>query len=217
MKKKTQIFLVDDHPLICEGLEQLINQEEDLHVIGYAMNAKTALEAIRSLKPDLVIVDISLEGKSGIELTAEIKASWPRMLVLALSMHVDPLIVDRALKAGAMGYVSKNDVTTVIVQAIRRVLGGMIYLNEAMSEKLLDSIYGKKHRPNRLLVDSLTPREFEVFRLIGQNLSTRHISETLHISIKTVEAHREHIKEKLRLKNARELHSYALQWLNMSH
>lgn len=216
MKKKTQIFLVDDHPLICKGLEQLINLEDDLQVIGYAVNAETAMQAIRTLKPDLVIVDISLEGKSGIELIRDIKVSFPEVLILVLSMHIDLLFVDRALKAGAMGYISKNEATTVIVQAIRKVLEGTIYLNKDMSEKLMNSIYGKHNRSTRMLVDRLTPREFEVFRLIGQGLSNRHIAETLHISIKTVDSHKEHIKEKLHLKNAHELYRYAFQWLNLS-
>jgi len=216
MKTKKKIFIVDDHPLICEGLEQLINQENDLHVIGYAINAETAMKAIRELKPDMVIVDISLGGKSGIELISEIKAFYSKTLILVLSMHVDPLIVDRTLKAGARGYVSKNEVTTVIVMAIRRVIGGMIYLNDNTSERLLDNIYSTNRNTNSLLVDSLTSREFEIFRLIGQGFDTRHIAETLNISVKTVEAHRENIKGKLCVKSARELYTYAFQWLKLS-
>jgi len=216
MKEKKKVFLVDDHPLVCEGLEQLINQEDDFHVCGYANDTATAIKAMRSLNPDLAIVDVSLEGKSGIELMSEIKASFPDIRILALSMHIQPLIVDRALKAGAMGYVSKNEATNVIVKAIRRVLGGNIYLSGAMSNILLENIYGKTRQPSRLLLDSLTQREFEVFRLTGQGLSARDIAGTLNISTKTVDTHREHIKEKLRLKNSRELYSYALQWLNLS-
>jgi DNA-binding NarL/FixJ family response regulator len=216
MNTKTRIFIVDDHPLVCEGLEQLINQENDLCVIGFAVNAEAALKAISTLKPDMVIVDISLEGKSGIELISEIKLLYPQMLILALSMHVDPLIVDRALKAGARGYVSKNEVTTVIILAIRRVIGGKLYINDTISEKLLNNIYGTNSDANRLLVESLTSREFEIFRLIGQGLGTRLIANTLNISAKTVEAHRENIKGKLCLKSARELYSYALQWRNLS-
>jgi len=214
--KKKDIFIVDDHPIVCEGLEQLINQEVDLLVCGHAGDAVRAMKAIRSLDPDLVIVDISLEGKSGIELMNEIKTFFPNIRILALSMHEQPLIVDRCMKAGAMGYVSKNEVTNVIIKAIRRVLSGMIYLSEAMSERLLDNLYVKKRQSGQVLVDSLTKREFEVFGLISKGLSSREIAEILSISIKTVDAHREHIKEKLRLNDSRELYSYALQWLSMS-
>jgi DNA-binding NarL/FixJ family response regulator len=216
MKAKKKIFIVDDHPIVCEGLEQLINQEDDLRVCGYAGDAIKAMKAIRSLQPDLVIVDVSLAGKSGIELMGEIKNSFPDIFILALSMHVQPLIVDRAMKAGAMGYVSKSEVTNVIVKAIRRVFGGAIYLSDTLSEKLLDNIYIRKNKSDHLLLNSLTQREFEIFRLIAKNLSSREIAVSLNISIKTVDAHREHIKEKLHLKDSRELYGYALQWLKFS-
>jgi len=216
MKNKVKIFLVDDHPIICEGLAQLINQEDDLQVCGDARDASTAMKEIRSRVPDVVIVDISLEGKSGIELIDEIKVFYPDVHVLALSMHVEPLIVERALLSGAKGYVSKHEATAVIIKAIRRVLSGAIYLSDTMSEKLLDNIYGNKVQSNKLLVHNLTQREFEVFRLIGQGMGTRQMAETLNISVKTIEAHRENIKGKLKLKNSRELYNYSLQWLKLS-
>jgi len=216
MKNKTTIFLIDDHPIVCEGLAQLINQENDLHVCGQANDASTAMKAIRSIKPDFIIVDVSLEGKSGIELMSEIRSYYPDVHLLALSMHVEPLVVERALMAGANGYVCKHEATVVIIKAIRRVLSGAIYLNDAMSEKLLNNIYGKKLKSNKFLVNNLTQREFEVFRLIGQGLSTRELARTLNISIKTVEAHREHIKEKLKMKDSRELYNYAIQWLEFT-
>jgi DNA-binding NarL/FixJ family response regulator len=216
LKNKKEIFLVDDHPIVCEGLEQLINQEDDLHVCGHAYDAATAMKAIRFLKPDLVVVDVSLKGKSGIELMSEIKVYFPGIYILALSMHSQLLIVDRAMKAGAMGYVNKDEATNVIVHSIRRVLGGMIYLSSEMSERLLDNLYGKKVECSRILVETLSQREFEIFRLIGQRLRARDISKTLNISIKTVYAHQESIKEKLFLKNSRDLYTYALQWLTLS-
>ena len=203
---------MDDHPIVCEGLEQLINQDEDLCVCGHAGDASATMKAIGSLMPDLVIVDVSLDGKSGIELMSEIKLSFPKVHILALSMYVDSLTVDRALKAGAMGYVSKQDATTSIIKAIKQVLGGTMYLSNAMSEKLLDTLYGKKSHPDKMLVEKLSRREFEVFRLIGQGLSNHEIAETLHLSIKTVETHREHIKEKMNLKSANELLRYAFRW-----
>jgi DNA-binding NarL/FixJ family response regulator len=212
MKNKKKIFIVDDHPIVCEGLEQLINQDEDLCVCGHAGDASTTMKAIGSLTPDLVIVDVSLDGKSGIELMSEIKLSFPKVHILALSMYVDSLTVDRALKAGAMGYVSKQDATTSIIKAIKQVFGGTMYLSNAMSEKLLDTLYGKKTHPDKMLVEKLSRREFEVFRLIGQGLNNHKIAETLHLSIKTVETHREHIKEKMNLKSANELLRYAFRW-----
>lgn len=216
MKNKTTVFLVDDHPIVIEGLAQLINQEDDLRVCGEANDAATAMKEIRSRKPDFIIVDVSLEGKSGIELISEIKSSYQNVHILALSMHAELLIVERALMAGASGYVSKHEATVSIIQAIRRVLSGNIYLNAEMSERLLNNIYSKKFPHNSLLVNELTQREFEVFRLIGQGLNTREIAGTLNISIKTIGAHREHIKEKLNLKNSRELYNYALKWLELT-
>jgi DNA-binding NarL/FixJ family response regulator len=212
MKNKKKIFIVDDHPIVCEGLEQLINQDEDLCVCGHAGDASTAMKAIGSLMPDLVIVDVSLNGKSGIELMSEIKLFFPEVYILALSMYVESLIVDRALKAGAMGYVSKQDATTSIIKAIKQVFSGTMYLSNAMSEKLLDTLYGKKTHPDKMLVEKLSRREFEVFRLIGQGLNNHEIAESLHLSIKTVETHREHIKEKMNLKSAHELLRYAFRW-----
>lgn len=214
--KIKKIFLVDDHPIICEALEQLINQEDDLHVCGHAADAITALRAIRSQNPDLAVVDISLPGKSGIELINEIKAYSYEIQILALSMYFDPLIVDRAMKAGAMGYVSKNEVTEVIINAIRRVIHGQIYLSHDMSERLLNNLYGKSQHFDQVLVESLSKRELEIFRLIGQGIGSREIADILHISVKTVDAHREHIKKKLRLKTSHELNSYALRWLEFS-
>ena len=210
---KKKIYIVDDHPIVCEGLEQLLNQEDDLYVCGCAHDAETAMRSIGAVMPDLVIVDVSLEGKSGIELMAEISRTFPGVPILALSMYSDSLLVDRALKAGAMGYVSKHDATTSIIKAIRQLFRGAIYLSDTMAEQLLDTIYGKKLPLDALLVDKLSRREFEVFRLIGQGVNNHEIAEILHVSIKTVETHRAHIKEKLSLKNANELLRCAFQWV----
>jgi len=217
MTNKKKIFLVDDHPIVCEGLSQLLSQEDDLEVCGYAVDAKTAMSKMRSLKPDLAIIDISLAGKSGIELAGEIKSTFPTIRILALSMHSQPMIVDRAMKAGAMGYVNKSEVTNVIVKAVRRVLGGMIYLSDEMSEQLLGSLYGQKQTTDRTRVETLTQREFEILQLIARGLSARDIAEALNISVKTVDVHRDHIKEKFCLKNSRHLYIYASQLLNQSY
>lgn len=213
MAAPTKIYIVDDHPIICEGLAQLIDQEADLKICGYAGDGLNALREIPFLKPKVVIVDISLAGKSGIDLIGKIKELDLNCTALALSMHNEPLIVDRALKAGAMGYVSKQEATAVIVKAIRRVLRGSIYLSEEMSERMLDSLYGQNSQPGRARLEKLSSREFEVFQLIGQGLKTRQIASKMNISMKTVEAHRAHIKTKLHLDSAQALFSYALQWM----
>ncbi len=208
----TKILIVDDHPIVCEGLAQLIIQEPDLEVVGIAADALEGMKKVEELKPDLVIADISLVGKSGIELIGEIKAYDENMPVLALSMHTEALYVERTLRAGARGYVTKNDATNVIIKAIRKVLGGGIYLSEGMSDMLLDSLYGRRREQGASAVGRLSVREFEVFRLIGQGMKNNQIAEVLGISTKTVDAHREHIKEKLRVRDSQELLRYALQW-----
>jgi len=208
----TKILIVDDHPIVCEGLAQLIIQEPDLEVVGIAADALEGMKKVEELKPDLVIADISLVGKSGIELIGEIKAYDENMPVLALSMHTEALYVERTLRAGARGYVTKNDATNVIIKAIRKVLGGGIYLSEGMSDMLLDSLYGRRREQGTSAVGRLSVREFEVFRLIGQGMKNNQIAEVLGISTKTVDAHREHIKEKLRVRDSQELLRYALQW-----
>jgi len=208
----TKILIVDDHPIVCEGLAQLIIQEPDLEVLGIAADALEGMKKVEELKPDLVIADISLVGKSGIELIGEIKAYDENMPVLALSMHTEALYVERTLRAGARGYVTKTDATNVIIKAIRKVLGGGIYLSEGMSDMLLDSLYGRRREQGTSAVGRLSVREFEVFRLIGQGMKNNQIAEVLGISTKTVDAHREHIKEKLRVRDSQELLRYALQW-----
>jgi DNA-binding NarL/FixJ family response regulator len=212
MEQRTRILIVDDHPIVCEGLTQLISHEADLEVVGDARDAGEALKKIEDLQPDFVIVDISLTGKSGIDLMAEIRARHDHILMLALSMHGEALYVERALKAGARGYVTKGDATTVIVKAIRRILGGGIYVNEQISGALIESLYANQRGPRKTAVERLSPREFEVFRLIGEGMKNHEIAEILGVSVKTVDAHREHIRDKLQVKDAHELFSYALEW-----
>ena len=212
MGERTRILIVDDHPIVCEGLGQLINQEADLEVVGDARDAFEAMKKMEDLKPDFVIVDISLTGKSGIDLMAEIRARHPQALTLALSMHGEALYVERALKAGARGYVTKKDATSVIIKAIRRILGGGIYVNEEISGVLIESLYTNQRGTRKTAVERLSPREFEVFRLIGEGMKNHEIAEALGVSVKTVDAHREHIRDKLQVKDAHELFSYALEW-----
>lgn len=210
--KKAGIFIVDDHPLLRQGLAQLIDQEADLAFVGEANDAAEALRGIEKTKPDLAIVDISLKGTSGIELTKSILAAHPKVLVLVISMYDESVYLERALKAGAKGYLTKREATDHVIAAIRRVLHGDIYVSEKWRDKLLN-MYGKSGAaaPGSL-AESLSDRELEVLQLVGQGYSTRHIAAELHVSVKTVESHYANIKNKLDLKNSHELIQYAVKW-----
>ncbi len=211
-KAKNRILLVDDHPIVRQGLSELINNEKDVAICGTAEDLNSALEAIENLKPDLVIVDISLRGSNGIELLKNIKVRHPKMLVLMLSMHDESLYAVRALRAGASGYIMKQEATEKVLTAIRQVLRGEIYLSEKMEKKMMQQLVGGRAARSGSPLEDLSDRELEVFNLIGQGHGTRQIAEELHLSIKTIESHRAHIKEKLNLKNATELVQYAIQW-----
>jgi len=207
-----RIIIVDDHPLFRKGIEQLINNTDDgLVMCGEAGNAADGMEAIRKIKPDLVIVDVSLPGANGIELIKNIRAEFPRLPVLTLSMHDESLYALRAIKAGAQGYVMKEEALENVITAIREVLAGRPYLSREMSAKLITSFAGGNAQTN--MTDKLSDRELEILELIGKGRDVREIAQALHISAKTVETHRAHIKEKLNLKNARQVARYAVQWL----
>lgn len=209
---KSRIFLVDDHPIVRQGLTQLINNEADLTVIGEGEDAYGSLRAIKTAKPDLALVDVSLKGSDGIELLKELRAQEPDLPVLILSMHDESLYAERALRAGARGYVMKQEAPPVLLGAIRRVLKGEIYVSEKMGATLLQRLVGgKASNKGELPLDRLTDREMEVFRMIGSGKTVREIAELLFLSVKTVEAHREHIKEKLSLKTSAELLRYAIR------
>jgi len=211
IQKTHKILLVDDHPILREGLAQLIEQQKDLSVCGQFEEAGKAFEAIATLKPDLALVDISLKGSSGIELLKNIKVNYPKLLVLVLSMHDESLYAERVLRAGASGYIMKQEATDKVLEAIRKVLAGEIYLSEKMSTKLMHQLIGGRTPATGSLIERLSDRELEVFGLIGQGRGTRQIAEQLHLSVKTIESHRAHIKEKLNLKNATELVHRAIQ------
>src|SRR3954467_248092 len=211
-KTKARILLVDDHPIVRQGLAEMIDQEKDLQVCGTAEDVHKALDAVERLKPDLVIADISLKGSNGIELLKNIKIRYPRMLVLVLSMHDESLYAVRALRAGAAGYIMKQEATEKVLTAIHQVLGGEIYLSERMEKKMMHQLVGGRTARTGSPIEDLSDRELEVFGLIGQGHGTRQIAEELHLSIKTIESHRAHIKEKLNLRNATELVQHAIQW-----
>jgi DNA-binding NarL/FixJ family response regulator len=211
--RKIRVLVVDDHPIVRQGLSQLINQEPDLMVCGEAEDARTALDAIDPSQPDILIVDVSLEGPDGIELLKTIRAKDTRLPVLILSMHDESLYAERALRAGANGYIMKQEATERVLVAIRQILGGEVYVSERMAKKMVQQFIGGSGVSKRSIIDELTDRELEVFRLIGQGHGTRQIAEELHLSVKTVESYHAHIKEKLFLKNARELAQHAVQWV----
>lgn len=211
-QKKAKIFLVDDHPVVLQGLEQLINQQEDLIVCGQANDSPGALKAIEALKPNLAIIDISLKSGSGLDLIKSLRQGCPKLPILVLSMHDESLYAERVLRAGARGYITKQEATEKLITAIRRVLDGDIYLNEKVTSKILSRVISTSPAKNLSPVNGLSDRELEVFQLIGEGHGTREIAEMLHLSIKTIETYREHIKEKLKLRNATELVHHAIRW-----
>lgn len=212
-KGTTTILVVDDHPILRQGLTQLINQEVDLRVCGEADEEHTAIEAIAALKPDMVIVDIALKDTSGIELIKKIRVDNARLPILVLSMHDESLYTERALRAGANGYIMKQEAPDQIVKAIRRVLAGEIYVSEQIGSRLLRKIVHGRPTAIDSPIDNLSDRELEVFRLIGRGYRTRQIAEMLRLSVKTVESYREHIKHKMGFRDATELLQHAIQWV----
>lgn len=211
--KAKRIVIVDDHPLFRKGLEQLINSSADgFNICGEAGDAAEGMARIRELKPDLVIVDLSLPGANGIELIKNIRAEFQKLPVLILSMHDESLYALRGLRAGAQGYVMKQEALENVIGAIREVLAGRPYLSSEMSAKLITNFASGTGTPNNP-TDQLSDRELEILELIGKGRDVHEIAKALHISRKTVETHRAHIKEKLNLKNAREVNRFATQWI----
>jgi DNA-binding NarL/FixJ family response regulator len=213
---KKRILIVDDHPIVRDGLVTLINHENDLKVCGEAEEPQQALEAISELKPDVVIVDVTLKGSNGIELTKSIKARFSGLPVIVLSIHDESIYAERALRAGAQGYLMKEVVSERIITAIRTVLSGEVYVSNAMSKRMLRKLAGGKVDTISAPMDSLSDRELEVFRLIGQGYKVSKIAQRMHLSIKTVETYRARIKEKLSLADADELLQYAIKWVSSS-
>jgi DNA-binding NarL/FixJ family response regulator len=206
------IVVVDDHPLFRHGLVQLLNSEEAFHVIGEANGAPDALAIVRRLKPALIIVDLGLKGPSGLELTKSLKVEFPKMPVLVLSMHDEPAYAVRSLRAGANGYVTKEEALASVLVAVREVINGRVYLSPGMASDVISNMVLSKTRPGGTPTDQLSDRELEILERIGRGEEVKAIAEALSLSPKTVETHRAHIKEKLRLKNARQVARFAVQW-----
>lgn len=208
-----KIFIVDDHPVFCLGMSELINKESDLQVIGNEETAKTAMKVIEEQQPDLVIVDISLKDSDGLDLVQELSRHYEDLPVLVLSMYDESLYAERAIQAGARGYIMKQEAIPVVVKAIRHVLDGKIYASEKIKEAAFQRMASKKKRSDdQISLDLLTNRELEVFRLMGSGLSTKEITERMHLSHKTVGTYRENIKNKLGLKHYTELVKFAVHW-----
>ena len=208
---KCKVFLVDDHPIVRQGLALLIDRETDLMVCGEADGAMSALQAIREAAPDFVVLDISLDGPDGLELLKTLRVGYPNLPVLVLSMHDETVYAERALRAGANGYIMKQEATDRVLTAIRHILGGDVYLSDRLTKRMLQQFVNGSVSPRDPLA-KLSDRELEVYRLIGAGHSTRQIADELHVSTKTVESYQAHIKEKLALRNARELVQHAVEW-----
>ena len=211
--KKSSVLVVDDHPIVRQGLVQIINREKDLYVCGEAKSADEAMVLIGRHKPDIMTVDISLKGASGIDLISSIKSRYGDIPALVLSIHDESLYAERAMRVGARGYVMKREAPQTIVKAIRTVLDGKQYLSDRVKEKLLDNISYDKSEHLKSLLDGLTNREFEIFQFIGNGFSNRHIAEKLNISIKTVENYRDRIKNKLRFESSTDVAQMAVQYV----
>lgn len=213
-KKRARVLIVDDHPAVREALASRIGRQRDLEVCGEAADMTEALRLVADTQPDLAVVDISLKTGNGIDLIKRIKDRSDRVRMLVWSMHSESLYAERALRAGALGYVNKDQATDKIIEAIRRVLEGKVYLSDAMAEKMLHrAVGGGQKEVTRSPLDVLADRELEVFRLIGEGVKTAEIAERLHLSVKTVETYRDRIRQKLDLSNGTELAHYATQWV----
>jgi len=210
---KRRIFLVDDHPITRQGVAVLINQEADLEVCGEADSAPKAFDLLQKAKADLAVVDISLKTTSGIELTKNLKVLLPDLPILIMSMHDESLYAERALRAGAKGYVMKQEASDNILIAIRRILSGELYLSEKMKEKMLHRLVHNRKDEVVFSIDTLSDREMEVFQLIGNGFSTRQIATKLNLSVKTIDSYREHLKLKLHIEKGADLVRHAIQWV----
>lgn len=211
---KHKIVVVDDHAVFREGLVRIINQEKDMEVCGEAENAADGLKLAQSEKPEMMILDISMEGMNGIDLAKNLRARFPDLRILVLSMHKEALYAERALRAGANGYIMKRESGRKLVSAIRIILSGQTYISDELNQIILQKLANSGRNESVHSIETLSDRELEVFQLIGSGYGTRQIAEKISISMKTVESHREHIREKLGLKNTFELVQQAIHWIH---
>ncbi len=210
---KKQVYLVDDHPIVRQGLIKLIEQEDGLEVCGEAGSVSVALKGLRELGPDVVLIDISLENSNGMELIKQVDDLGLKIPMLVLSMHDESLYAEHALRAGASGYVMKQAASETLIKAIEKVLAGEIYVSKSMSSQMLKMAFRSSGEDTRIGTEALSARELEVFEMIGRGNSTREIAEQLHLSVKTIETYRAHIKDKLQLRSGTELMKHAIHWV----
>ena len=210
---KSKVLVVDDHPVLRQGISQLIALEDDMMVCGEAADAASALKVAEEQEPDVAIVDISLKDSNGIDLIKDMLVRWPKLPVLVLSMHNESFYAERVFRAGAKGYVTKGEPSSKVIEGIRKVLEGEVYVSEKLATKMICKMMGGRIDTDGYSIDRLSDREFLVFELIGQGLQTREIARKLHLSVKTIDAHRENIKTKLKLGNATELLKTAIHWV----
>jgi DNA-binding NarL/FixJ family response regulator len=215
-KGMRRLLIVDDHPVFRHGVGQLISKLPEVKICGEAENAQSALQAMRELKPDLALIDVSMPGTNGIELIKLMLAEEPRLIILIVSMHDESLYALRALRAGAKGYVMKQQAMENVLDALRKVISGGIYVSPQFSERLVFKAIQGSDTDLGSPVDKLSDRELEVLQLFGRGKSTREIAECLHLSVKTIETHRAHIKEKLGFKDAEEMVKFAIEWMAAS-
>lgn len=211
-QNKSTVYIIDDHPLLVQGLSDLINAQPDLEVVGTSGDWTVALKHLQKNEPSIVVLDITLENSNGVEVLKNLKVHFPGLKVLMLSMHDENLYAMRSLKAGAAGYIMKAEATEKVVTAIRKILSGEVYLSDSMAKKMMSQLVGRRKDTGGSPLEDLSDRELEVFQMIGEGLTTRQIAEKLHLSVKTVETHRAHIKEKLNLTNSTELVQHAIHW-----
>lgn len=209
---RIRILVVDDHPIVRQGIRMLVNQEADMVVCGEAESAPDALQVLQQTEPDVAVVDLALKESSGLDLIKDIRIRRPNVLILVLSMRDESFYAERTLRAGARGFLTKEEGTEKVVEGIRQMLDGQYYLSERIEAKMISRIAGgtPQEAPS---VDHLTDRELQIYEMIGQGMPTREIAKRLHLSVKTIDSHREHIKDKLQVESATELLKHAIQWV----
>ena len=212
-KSKKKVVIIDDHPIVRHALTQLINMEPDMTVAGQADDAASGLALVERQQPDAAIVDLSLRDSNGIELVKDLRVRWPRLPILVVSMHDESLYAERSLRAGARGYVTKSEPPQNVLEGLRRTMAGGIYVSDRVASRMLGRIVNGRGSPESFPIERLSDRELEVFEFIGQGFKTRQIAQKLHLSAKTVDAHRENIKRKLKLTAANELVQQAIAWM----
>ncbi len=213
--RTVRVFVVEDHPIMREGIELLVNEEPTMSICGQTGQTEGALDKIKESGPDILVVDLMLPGRSGLDLIEDVRAGCPDVRIIVLSAHDEQVYAERALRAGAMGYVMKQEHTRKLLEGIRRVMAGEVFVSEKMSSALLQRfVKGGGGPEHNTPPDLLSDRELQVFRLLGKGLTTREVADKLHLSIKTIETYREHIKNKLNLENANQLLQRAIQWVS---